>query len=387
MNPESDGILVIDFPLPGKVRRSYQFIQNFLKILMVVSENVWAISGNISPSNAIGKGRLARIGFGIYFLRDSRHRTLSILSWLIRSIAIQTQIVIAFLRFSRQTKLVIFFMMPPYLEVVNMLLAKLLRKKIIKVPLGPAPRSQVSAPVLYEVSESLVLRLADYDVPEYESNVPRLVENGQLKYPGKLLPAGHFYIQEDGFRKTNSMSQRGKIVGYIGGFRKIKGIMNLIEAARLVLERATGIEFLIVGDGDLKVQVHGAAGNMPPGRVRISDWVPHDELPEVLNQLRVLVVPSYSEGVPNIVIEAMACGTPVISTRVGIIPELIEDGKNGFILMDNSPKTIAERVSEVVNMDDDSLQRVADNAICSIRERYSFESSIEKWTEIITKVK
>ena len=73
--------------------------------------------------------------------------------------------------------------------------------------------------------------------------------------------------------------------------------------------------------------------------VTLVGWISHDELPSYLNMLKLLVVPSYTEGLPNIVIEAMSCGTPVLATPVGGVPDLIEDGITGFILEDNFPET------------------------------------------------
>lgn len=98
---------------------------------------------------------------------------------------------------------------------------------------------------------------------------------------------------------------------------------------------------LIGGDGELKESI--AASLQEQGvtaRVELPGWISHDDLPRYLNQLRLLVLPSYTEGLPNIMLEAMACGTPVLATPVGAIPDVIIDGRTGFVMDNMTPWTL-----------------------------------------------
>jgi len=79
-------------------------------------------------------------------------------------------------------------------------------------------------------------------------------------------------------------------------------------------------------------------------KVMFTGWVPHEELPKYLNDIKLYVLPSYSEGLPKATLEAMACGTPVLVTPVGGIPDVIKDGKTGFITEDNSSECIARNI-------------------------------------------
>jgi glycosyltransferase involved in cell wall biosynthesis len=101
---------------------------------------------------------------------------------------------------------------------------------------------------------------------------------------------------------------------FAGRLSPEKGIEELVEATR-------GMNLVVAGDGPLRDRVTGALG-----------FVPHDELERLYDRAAIVVLPSYREGLPLCVIEAMAHGRPVVATKVGGIPELVEDGVTGFLV-------------------------------------------------------
>jgi glycosyltransferase involved in cell wall biosynthesis len=80
-------------------------------------------------------------------------------------------------------------------------------------------------------------------------------------------------------------------------------------------------------------------------------------------------------------LEAMACGTPVLATPVGAIPDVIKDGETGFIMGDNSIECIRENVIRVLNSPD--LERIAEKGRRFVEENYTFEKTVERWEEIL----
>ncbi len=170
------------------------------------------------------------------------------------------------------------------------------------------------------------------------------------------------------------------MVGYIGRLSHEKGVFNFVESIPLIHE----YDFVIIGDGSLRSNItEYIIENNLSDKVKFTDWIPHDQLPDYLNKLKLLVLPSYTEGLPNIMLEAMACGTPVLATSVGAIPDVIKDGETGFLLENNSPECIAETALKILHMPDDKLEKVSDNARALVEEKFTFEAAVERWSEIM----
>jgi len=83
-------------------------------------------------------------------------------------------------------------------------------------------------------------------------------------------------------------------------------------------------------------------------------------------------------------LEAMACGTPVLATPVGAIPDVIIDGKTGFIMENNSPECIAENVARALASPD--LEEIAENGRRFVEENFTFEKTVENWKEILQSI-
>jgi glycosyltransferase involved in cell wall biosynthesis len=145
------------------------------------------------------------------------------------------------------------------------------------------------------------------------------------------------------------------------------------------------VDFVLVGEGPLFSLVNKKIGVFNGGQVKVLKWLPRHELPLLLNKLRLLVLPSATEGLPNVVLEAMACATPVLATPVGAIPDIVKEGETGFLLKSNDPKHIAERIVELLN-NPELLEKVSIKAYNYVRENFSFEKTLDAWRKILSKL-
>jgi glycosyltransferase involved in cell wall biosynthesis len=211
---------------------------------------------------------------------------------------------------------------------------------------------------------------------------PNLVNQWNLtEFNEKIIIFPRHHLDFSIFKKVNDYNKREQIIGYIGSFSQVKGAHNLIEAIKKIDRQNKNLKFLFIGTGELKEEIKRLSTNPQfEDKIILYEWVEHADIPQYLNMMKLLVIPSYSEGLPNIMLESMACGTPVLGTSVGSIPEIINDGENGYLMKDNLPETIAEKIKYVMN--DRNVETVSNNAYNYVNKNFSLESAIEKFKNI-----
>jgi glycosyltransferase involved in cell wall biosynthesis len=202
------------------------------------------------------------------------------------------------------------------------------------------------------------------------------------KWVKKITFAHEHIVDFQKFRIIKPFNKRENIIGFTGRFSQEKGIWNFVQAIDLIVKDRQNIMFLIAGEGleRGKMEEYLDKKNLRQ-YVKIKNWIPHDNLPLHFNELKLLVIPSYTEGLPNVMLESMACGTPVLATPVGMIPAIIENRDTGFILKDNSPQSIAEGIIRA--FDDPDIEQISLNARRVIESEFSIEKTIQEWKQIL----
>jgi glycosyltransferase involved in cell wall biosynthesis len=158
----------------------------------------------------------------------------------------------------------------------------------------------------------------------------------------------------------------------------VKNIEMLIETVRLLRDmRSKKIKVSIFGDGPLRQYLQSRIRQYDLADI-ISLYGHHPDIKSIMHAWDVFVLTSESEGLPMSLIEAMSVGVIPICTRVGGIPEVIEEGINGFLIKPGSPDEMSARILQLSKYNEDSLRFLKDNARKTVLEKYSITSSIDK---------
>ncbi|MBI2830669.1 MAG: glycosyltransferase [Chloroflexi bacterium] len=270
--------------------------------------------------------------------------------------------------------------------------ARILKKKVVLIVTGSSPKIfrvnfghtlfGAGGFVFYtglKFLEMINCRLAHVIVIA----LPRLVADFELeRYQNKIVFGNTLYISEQ-FGITKEFKQRENIIGYVGRLKAEKGVFELIKSIPLILKKKGDIRFLIVGDGPLldrlkeELKKDGCLD-----KVDFVGGVMPDKVPYYMNMMKFHILASHTEAFPAANLEAMACGAIAISNSVGGVPDTIIDGATGFLLPNNSPRTIADKVLEV--WDHPELEQIQKKAQSFVRDNYSYGKATQCWRNILS---
>ena len=175
------------------------------------------------------------------------------------------------------------------------------------------------------------------------------------------------------FHAVDAPPPQGRRLICIGRMTEQKGHLLLIEAAAQVARQVPDFELVLAGDGELRDALLGLQRN-----VRITGWISSDTVRSELLAARALVLASFAEGLPVVIMEAMALGRPCVSTCIAGIPELIRDGENGWLLPAGDPDALAQAMLACLRLDDAELARVGQRARAAALERHDVDREAAK---------
>lgn len=270
------------------------------------------------------------------------------------------------------------------------LIARLSQKKLIlflggSAMLGSFYREQTSPSFLRKIIYASNMLLADVcnALPHKIVTItPSMINSvGLDKYREKICFAPVFpnLSHVSLFDMNKRYDKRERVIGFVGSLEKIKGIINFADAVPYIYKQLNNVHIVIIGNGALSDTVKLKLKEYCTSNVvEILGWVPYTLLPNYYNDFKLLVLPSYSEGVPSVMLEAMSCGTPVLATPVGGIPDIIKDDETGFLLKSNDPRHIADKIVELLNKPE-LPEKISRNAYKWVKQNFSKEKTLDSW--------
>jgi glycosyltransferase involved in cell wall biosynthesis len=223
----------------------------------------------------------------------------------------------------------------------------------------PTVYSEVTTPRLAEADQwrerGAQLDAADITVAVSMASRTGLRTIAGMKGVIEVIPPALSVPPSDGLRPPFTVGNVRLV--YIGRLSTEKGIDVLLRALPLIRATSATVRLVLAGTGPQEAELQRQVREMElMQEVHFSGAFDQDDLADILCEADIVVLPSLVEGMPLVLIEAMAYGRPVVATAVGGIPELVHDGITGRLVQPNDPEDLATALSELI---DDSDQRIA----------------------------
>lgn len=169
----------------------------------------------------------------------------------------------------------------------------------------------------------------------------------------------------------------------VGRLCEQKGQLLLIDAARQLSERGIKFELVLAGDGEMRGELETLIARYKlQHMVRITGWISSDQVREELLAARALVLPSFAEGLPVVIMEAMALRRPVISTYVAGIPELVEPDRHGWLVPAGDAGMLASAMIRCLEASPETIARMGEAARTRVLERHDADKEAKKLVEL-----
>ncbi|MDH5771010.1 MAG: glycosyltransferase family 4 protein [Candidatus Bathyarchaeota archaeon] len=198
--------------------------------------------------------------------------------------------------------------------------------------------------------------------------IPRGVDT-RLFYPNRE--------QREMFRDELGLKHDDVVALFAGRLVPVKGITHFISVAKILAEKSDRWKFLVAGDGVLRATCEKETGQYRL-RIKFIGW--RDDMPRVMNAADIFVLSSISEGCPNAVLEACACGKLVVATNVGAANDIILNGETGLLVEPGDVNALQDALERVLS----NLQntKMGEKALQRVRKYFAWDAIISKCEKV-----
>lgn len=219
----------------------------------------------------------------------------------------------------------------------------------------------IRADKIIVVSEELKsILLSRLEVPEYKIEVISVGVDTELFHP----------VDKEKVRRRIGIGLEEKVVLFVGRITKMKGVELIYQCA----SQTPSIKYIFVGKKN-----DNEAKDLP--NCIFAGEIPHSEIPCWMNSADVLVLPSYSEGLPTVVAEALSCSVPAIVSDVGGCSEVVKDGKTGFLIEVGNAAQLMDKILYLF-ANEEQTNNMGREGRKDIVERYDLEVEIGRIDEL-----
>jgi glycosyltransferase involved in cell wall biosynthesis len=241
----------------------------------------------------------------------------------------------------------------------------------------------------YEGIDRYFLRHVDHVVAVSFGQMKKVLSTGVKAEKASVIANGINLLSicapcGTGVREQLGIPAAAVFVASAGRLSPEKNYAGMIEAARLASEGDSTLHFAIFGEGVLRPDLEAriAAAGLT-GRFHLPGF--RTDLQAVLHDIDIFMLPSFSEGLPNVALEAFAVRKPIVATAVGGTPEVVQDGVSGFLTAPDQTRAMGEFLVRLAS-DRDLRQRMGEAGYRHVLENFGFERQTEKYELLYRRV-
>lgn len=172
---------------------------------------------------------------------------------------------------------------------------------------------------------------------------------------------------------------------YLGWYIREKGVYDLVDAIEILVSKGVEVYLDFYGTKQVEELRTYVKAKRLQNMISVNEWIDDQEKCRALLKGTALVLPTYSEGIPNVILEAMATRTPIISTLVGGLKEMLKDGENAIVANAGDPADLSEKILRCLN-DSELRDRISSNAYQQALAKYDISVVKKELSRILQKL-
>lgn len=189
----------------------------------------------------------------------------------------------------------------------------------------------------------------------------------------------HCGIEPNFYQNIKALPKFSKSLVCVGRLCEQKGQLLLIEAVRQILNKGIDFELVLAGDGEMRSEIESLITKYQlASNIRITGWISSDEVKKEILAAGALVLPSFAEGLPVVIMEALALKKPVLSTYVAGIPELVLDNECGWLFPAGSVESLVVAIERFLNTSPNRLAEMGELGYARVLESHQVDKEASK---------
>jgi glycosyltransferase involved in cell wall biosynthesis len=174
-------------------------------------------------------------------------------------------------------------------------------------------------------------------------------------------------------------------ISFMGRLGIRKGVYDLLEAFEQVVNKVPSAHLILGGDGDIEEVTKIISEKKLSNNIHLLGWVSGPDKVKVFRECDIYTLPSYSEGLPGSILEAMGVGVPIVTTPVGGIPEAVQENRNGFLVQPGDIESLSDRLLRLCN-DSSLCRQMGEESRILAHNKFNIEQIVFELLDIYQKV-